>query len=70
MGKCKGHHKLKNKHPSLHYHKTYSNHDEAAGCWHVQTAAQHHNVSLSKLVRLLAGGINLLSAVVSLAAFV
>lgn len=62
--------KLKNRHPSLHYHKTYSSPQEAAGCWHVQTAAKHHNVSLSQLVRILAGGINLASAILSLVLFV
>lgn len=65
---CK-HHKLK-KHPSLHYHKTYSSHQEASDCWHVQTAAKHHNIRLIDLVKALVGGINLLSAIVSLIGFV
>lgn len=60
---------LKNKHPRLEYSKTYASQDEAIVCPHVQTAAKHHNVSVLQLARLLAGGINILSAVVTLAAF-
>ncbi|CAM6089193.1 unnamed protein product [Calypogeia fissa] len=75
FGKKKHHdshhgHYLKNPHPSLHYHKTYSSHEEAISCWHVQTAAEHHGVSLMQLAKLLVQGINLLSAIVSLIQFV
>jgi hypothetical protein len=66
----KHHFHLKNLHPSLHYHKTYSSHKEAMDCWHVQTAAEHHNIRLIDLVKALVSGINLLSAVVSLAVLV
>jgi hypothetical protein len=79
MGFCKRHHcsrsqlgqeqQLKNQHPSLHYNKTYSSQEEAISCWHVQTAAVHHGVSLVKLGKLLASGINLFSAIVSLIQF-
>ncbi|CAM6089194.1 unnamed protein product [Calypogeia fissa] len=76
MGFCKRRHssgsqhgqeqQLMNQHPSLHYNKTYSSQQEARSCWHVQTAADHHGVSLVQLAKLLAGGINLFSAIVSL----
>jgi hypothetical protein len=62
-------HKLK-KHPSVNYNRTYSGHKEASECWMVHAAAKYHNIKLIDLVKALAGGINLLSAIVSLAALV
>ncbi|CAM6095625.1 unnamed protein product [Calypogeia fissa] len=62
-----GHH-LKNQHPSLHYHKTYSSHHEAMNCWHVQTAAKHHGVCLIQLAKHLATGISIIHAIIFLVA--